>query len=185
MKRITNYFFRGLLVFVPAALTIFLVVWALTLFDGFFRRFFHITIPGLSFVITVAVITFIGFLASNFVGGMFFGLIDKLFTRLPVVKLLYLSFKDFINAFTGERKSFDKPVIVELTPGGPLAAGFITRNGLEQLGLSDYVAVYFPQSYNFAGSVLIFPAGRVKPLEIESSAAMAFIVSGGVAGGNA
>lgn len=185
MKRITNYFFRGLLVFVPAALTIFLVAWALTLFDGFFRDFFHITIPGLSFVITIAAITFIGFLASNYLGGMFFGLIDKLFTHLPVVKLLYSSFKDFINAFTGEKKSFDKPVVVELAPGGPMAAGFITRDNLELLGLAGHVAVYFPQSYNFAGSVLIFPAERVRPLEIESSTAMAFIVSGGVAGGSA
>ncbi|MCJ7693137.1 MAG: hypothetical protein MUO22_06960, partial [Sedimentisphaerales bacterium] len=62
------------------------------------------------------------------------------------------------------------------------AAGFITRESLEILGLTDHVAVYLPQSYNFAGSVLIFPAEQVKPLNIESSKAMAFIVSGGVSG---
>ena len=61
--------------------------------------------------------------------------------------------------------------------------GFVTRASLENLGLSDYVAVYVPQSYNFAGNVLLFPKTAIQPLEIESSQAMAFIVSGGVSGG--
>ena len=60
--------------------------------------------------------------------------------------------------------------------------GFITRDGLEFLSLSDHVAVYFPQSYNFAGSVLIFPSDWVTPVDIDSSEAMAFVVSGGVSG---
>ena len=54
----------------------------------------------------------------------------------------------------------------------------------ENLGLTDYVAVYMPQSYNFAGNVLIFPKEAVQPLKIESSQAMAFIVSGGLSGGS-
>jgi len=60
--------------------------------------------------------------------------------------------------------------------------GFVTKESLGFLGLTDYVAVYLPQSYNFAGAVLIFPAKQVKPLEIGSSDAMAFIFSGGVSG---
>ncbi|MHC4411604.1 MAG: DUF502 domain-containing protein, partial [Planctomycetota bacterium] len=70
----------------------------------------------------------------------------------------------------------------ELTAGGPKALGFITRDSLEFLSLSDHVAVYFPQSYNFAGSVLIFLSDQVTPLDVDSSDAMAFIVSGGVSG---
>jgi uncharacterized membrane protein len=85
-----------------------------------------------------------------------------------------------IEAFAGEKKSFDKPVLVELIIGGPMAMGFITKQSLGFLGLVDHVAVYLPQSYNFAGSVLIFPTKQVKPLDIGSSDAMAFIVSGGV-----
>ena len=60
--------------------------------------------------------------------------------------------------------------------------GFITREDLNFLSLSEHVAVYLPQSYNFAGQVFIFPSDRVKPLDIDSSKAMAFIVSGGVLG---
>jgi uncharacterized membrane protein len=85
-------------------------------------------------------------------------------------------------AFAGEKKSFDKPAIVELTSGGPKVMGFITREDLDFLSLSGHVAVYLPQSYNFAGQVLILPSDRVKPINIHSSNAMAFIVSGGVVG---
>ncbi len=178
MKRLIGYFLKGLLVFVPAAITVLVVVVAIQKFD----QLLSIPIPGLGLLAALAFITLIGFLASNYIGDRLFGLIDKLFSRLPVVKLLYLSLKDVIDAFTGGRKSFDRPVIVELTVGGPKAIGFITQEDLGFLSLPGSVAVYFPQSYNFAGSVLIFPAERVVPLDIKVSKAMAFVVSGGVSG---
>ena len=178
MKRLISYFLKGLLVFIPAALTVFTIVLVFTKLDGLLR----LPIPGLGLVITLVFITLIGFLASNFVGKTFFSLIDRLFARLPVVKMLYSAIKDIIGAFAGEKRSFNKPAIVELTPGGAKALGFITRDSLDFLSLSDHVAVYFPQSYNFAGSILIFPSDRVKPVSIDSSEAMAFVVSGGVSG---
>ena len=182
MKKLTNYFLKGLLIFVPTALTVSTVIWIFTKLDSLFGQIFKIEIPGLGLVITILVITLTGLLASNFLGNKFFAFIDNIFTKVPLLKLLYSAIKDMIGAFTGEKKSFEKPVLVELIAGGPKAAGFITRESLEILGLTDHVAVYLPQSYNFAGSVLIFPAEQVKPLNIESSEAMAFIVSGGVSG---
>ena len=178
MKRLMNYFLKGLLVFIPVALTVFTIVLVFTKIDGLLK----IPIPGLGLLITILFIILIGFLASNFIGKKFFTLIDGLFIKLPVVKILYSAIKDLIGAFAGDKKSFNKPAIVELTAGGPKALGFITRDDLEFLSLSDHVAVYFPQSYNFAGSVLIFPSEQVTPIDIDSSEAMAFVVSGGVSG---
>ncbi len=180
MKHLINYFLKGLLVFVPSALTVFTIVWVFTKLDGLLK----IPIPGVGLGLTIMFIALIGFFASNFIGKKIFALIDGLFNRLPVVKMLSSAIKDLIEAFAGEKKSFDRPAVVELTPGGPKAVGFITRDSLEFLSLSDHVAVYFPQSYNFAGSVLIFPSSRVTPLNIDSSEAMAFVVSGGVSGKN-
>lgn len=178
MQRFINYFLKGLLVFVPAALTLLTIFLAITKLDGILNT----PIPGTGLILTVLLITLIGFIASNFVGRKLFELIERLFTKLPVVKMLYSAIKDMIGAFTGEKKSFDKPVIVELAPGGAKAVGFVTRESLESISMADHVAVYFPQSYNFAGSVLIFPSQKVKPLDIDSSEAMAFVVSGGVSG---
>ena len=74
-------------------------------------------------------------------------------------------------------------MIVSVTPDGSAKAlGFVTTRTLDQLGVDDHVAVYFPQSYNFAGNLLLVPAERVTALTVDSAAVMAFIVSGGVTG---
>jgi len=183
MKKLVDYFIKGLLVFVPIALTVFLLVFVFTKLDAIFRNLLPMKIPGLGLLLTVVLITVIGFIASNFLGRRLFALVEKIFKGLPLVKLLYSAVKDMIEAFAGEKKSFDKPVLAAVTPGPAVKVlGFITRDSLDNLGLSDYVAVYLPQSYNFAGNVLLFPKDAVVPLKIDSSQAMAFIVSGGVSG---
>ena len=60
--------------------------------------------------------------------------------------------------------------------------GFVTQESLERLGLPGYASVYFPQSYNFAGNLVVFPASQLEPLDAGSADVMAFIVSGGVTG---
>ena len=186
MKRLVKYFIKGLVVFVPMALTVFVFVWAFTSFDSVFRDRLNLPYPGLGILLTVALIFLIGFLASNFLGKRLFALVERVFTGLPLVKLLYAAVKDMIEAFAGDKKSFDKPVIATIGPGGSVKiVGFVTRESLQKLGLEDHVAVYMPQSYNFAGNVLVLPKEAVKPLEIESSQAMAFVVSGGVSCGSA
>jgi len=182
MKKIVRYFLKGLLVFVPITVTIFVIVWAFTGLDKVFRGLLRISIPGLGILVTISVIFLIGFLASNFVGRKLFGIVEKVFTKVPLVKLLYGSIKDIVEAFAGEEKKFDKPVIASLGAGGAKVMGFVTSKSLENLGLNDYVAVYLPQSYNFAGNVLLFKKHSVQSLDIDSAKAMSFIVSGGVSG---
>ena len=65
-------------------------------------------------------------------------------------------------------------------PDAEALLGFITQETLTSMGMLDHVAVYLPQSYNFAGSLLIFPTSAVTVLDAESADVMAFIVSGGV-----
>ncbi|MBN1795306.1 MAG: DUF502 domain-containing protein [Sedimentisphaerales bacterium] len=184
LKKIANYFVTGLLVFVPAAITITAIFWAVSIFDRlvgvYLYKLLGRYIPGLGLISVLALIFLIGFLASNFIGKKLFGLLDKLFTKIPIAKLLYSATKDFIKAFTGDHRSFDKPVLVELIKDGPKVMGFITKDSLEKLGIIDHVAVYLPQSYNFAGQTIIMPQDCVQPLNINPADAMKFIVSGGV-----
>ncbi|MHC4117003.1 MAG: DUF502 domain-containing protein [Planctomycetota bacterium] len=187
MRKLVKYFLKGLVIFVPMALTVFIFVLAFTSFDSIFKDldWLPVYFPGLGILLTVALIFLIGFFASNFLGKRLFALVEKIFTGLPLVKLLYSAVKDMIEAFAGDKKSFDRPVIATLAPGGSAkVVGFITRDSLENLGLEDHVAVYTPQSYNFAGNVLLFPKESVTPLDIDSSQAMAFVVSGGVSCGS-
>jgi uncharacterized membrane protein len=111
----------------------------------------------------------------------FVQIIEQLFARVPLVKLIYSNIRDLIGAFVGDSKKFDQPVAVEVG-GGVKLLGFLTREDVDELGVADHMGVYFPQSYNIAGQVMLVPSERVTRLSIPASDAMSFIVSGGVAG---
>jgi len=66
------------------------------------------------------------------------------------------------------------------TPPNSLAIGFVTSESMEDFGLADHVAVYLPESYNFAGNLFVVPRSRIRRIDRESADVMAFIVSGGV-----
>lgn len=179
MRRLLNYFLRGLVVLAPLVITLWITYEVFRRVDGLLG----LSIPGLGFVITVAAITLFGFLASNLITRGWLAAVESVFARLPFVRLLYSSTRDLLDAFVGEKRRFDAPVVVALTTDGAIRVlGFVTRDALGALGGPGDVAVYLPQSYNFAGNLLVVPAARVTPLAAESAEVMTFIVSGGVSG---
>ena len=178
MRVLIGYFFRGLLVLVPVALTVAIVVFVFRKIDSLVG----LPVPGAGFLATVALIVVIGALASNFVTKRLFELVEGVFRRLPFVKLLYSAIRDVTDAFVGERKGFERPVFVTLDESSGLkAVGFLTRESLDGAGLPDHVGVYLPQSYNFAGQLLVVPRRLVQPVPARGADVMAFIVSGGAA----
>ena len=184
MNRLARYFLNGLLFIVPIFLTVYIIYLLFTKIDSLLQIPLPGIgiIPGVGFVVTILIITLTGILVSNLITRRFMSLMDRLFNRLPLVKILYSSIKDLINAFLGEKKTFNQPVLVTIIPGSNASAlGFVTSESLQHLGVDDMVAVYFPQSYNFAGNLLLFPREQVRPIEASSSDIMTFIVSGGVA----
>jgi len=178
MKRLLNYFLQGVVLLAPLAITI----WACYTVFVTIDRWLGLPIPGAGFVMTIALITLFGFIASGFITRSLLALVEHVMEKLPFVRLLYSSTRDLLNAFVGEKRRFDRPVLVSVAAGGGKALGFVTQDSLQHLGLHDHVAVYFPQSYNFAGNVLLFPTSAVSPVSAASSDVMAFVVSGGVSG---
>lgn len=177
MRTLVNYFLRGVAVVAPLAVTGYVCY---RLFVGI-DSWLGLPVPGAGFALTLAGFVLIGFLASTFLARGFFALVERVLTRLPFVRLLYGSTKDLLNAFVGEQRRFDRPVLVALYPdAGGEAMGFVTQSALDHLGLGGRVAVYLPFSYSVAGHVLLFPAERVRPVAADSADVMAFVVSGGV-----
>ena len=175
MKRLSRYFLEGLLVLVPLVVTIYVITVIFLKID----HLFNFSTPGLGVAATLLLITLVGFVASNFLTRKLVRLIESLFTRLPLIKMIYSSIKDLVNAFVGDKKSFNRPVLVSLSSdNGVQAIGFITRDNLENIGISGKMAVYFPQSYNFAGNLVVVPNERVFPLDADSGDVMSFVVSG-------
>jgi uncharacterized membrane protein len=176
---IVKNFLRGLVVVVPVAVT----VWVLWLGFVSLDRLLPLPIPGLGVLVVAAIVVVVGFLASNIVTRRVFHLVERLFSRAPIVKIVYSSIRDLTEAFAGDRRRFNQPVLVRLTAdGGISAVGFVTRENAAAIGGGDRVVVYFPQSYNFAGQLLLVERANVEPLPLDSAQAIALVISGGVSG---
>jgi uncharacterized membrane protein len=185
MKRLLLYFLRGLLLTIPTVVTAWLFFEIFTRIDGWLRivapDFTPFTWPGVGFLITVVAVTLIGFMGSNLITRGLVAAFESLIEKLPLVRLVYNAMKDLIGAFVGEKKRFDKPVIVAMSADGAVRAlGFITQESLDALKDLESVVVYLPFSYSIAGWTCVVKRDRVQRLDTSSSDFMAFVVSGGV-----
>lgn len=184
-RSIARWFLRGLIVVVPVAAIVAAVYWVFVKLDTWINLepLLNRKVPGAGIVLTAALITLIGFLASNFATRWIFSALEELLEHTPLVKLVYTSIKDLVGAFVGEKKKFDRPVLLNLIEGSDVSTvGFLTRDGLKEIGLPGHVAVYVPQAYNIGGNVVVVPKERVRPLQADPGAVMTFVVSGGVTG---
>jgi uncharacterized membrane protein len=177
MNWLIKNFLRGLVIVVPIALTLYII------YEAFIRidRLLPYHTPGVGFVVLLAMIVAIGALASNFFVRQFLRLTEAVFTRAPLVRLVYAAVRDLLEAFVGDKKRFDRPVSIALDPGGAVRTfGFITQDDLAFLSLPGHVAVYMPFSYSMSGGVVAVARERVQALEADSASVMALVVSGGV-----
>ena len=175
MNWLIKNFLRGLVIVVPIALTVYL------LYQTFLRldQLLQVKTPGLGLAILLGAIIAIGALAGNFVGRRLFALTETLFTKAPIVRIVYAAIKDLLEAFVGNKRRFDRPVAIAVSEG-VRAFGFITRDDLTALGMPVDVAVYIPFSYTWDGCLLVVARDRVTPIEADSSSVLSLVVSGGV-----
>ena len=177
MNWIIKNFLRGLVIVVPIAITVYVVVEAFLRID----RLLELKTPGLGFAATIALIVAVGALATNIVGRTLLRLTETIFTRAPIVRIVYAAVKDLLEAFVGDQKRFDKPVAVSLTPDGAVRSfGFVTQEELDFLAMPGHVAVYMPFSYSMAGGLVVVPRERVERLDADAASMMALVISGGV-----
>ncbi len=176
MRTLTRSFAQGLLVLAPVAITIWIVWFVVTTLD----QWFGTSVPGLGIVVAAAGITLIGYLTGNVVGDKLVSWMEAGMQRVPLIRILYNSMRDLFGAFVGSKKKFDKPVAVEINPHGLKVLGFLTSDGFDDPHLAGHVSVYLPESYNFAGNLIVVPKERVHSLDADGAEFMAFIISGGV-----
>jgi uncharacterized membrane protein len=190
MKKLLNYFFQGLLVLVPITVSLIVIYKIIIWIDNLLpfqipvRMPGHdyIYIPGLGILTIVIGITIFGYFARALVANPFFIFLERLMEKTPLLKIIYSSVKDLIEAFVGEKKRFNQPVLVTVNKeSGVQRIGFITQNDLSQLGISkNKLAVYLPFSYGFNGQLVIVPAENVERIEASGTEMMKFVISGGV-----
>lgn len=188
MKHLAKYFFQGILILLPIVLTVYIVVAVFQLTDSMLGRYFialGINIPGLGLLTTVVVIILVGLLGNRLASRRMLDYIDSLFSKVPLVKVIYTIIKDTMNTLVGNRSSFAKVVLIRLPGDDDIKVlGFITAEELDFFGLKDHVAVYILQSMQWAGFTLLVPRSRVEYLDVSPEKALQFVVSAGLTGNN-
>jgi len=187
MKKLVNYLLQGLLYIAPLGITAYIIYGVFTFMDGLLQellvKFFDTKIPGLGFLTLILFLILVGFLGRTLIAQPIKLLFRNIIDRIPLLKFIYGAFNDLFSAFVGKEKKFSKPVLVKVNLNSDLEKlGFITEENLELLDEKDKVAVYFPHSYNFSGELFIVPRANIKPVDINSSDVMKFIVSAGLTG---
>jgi uncharacterized membrane protein len=175
MNWLIKNFLRGLVIVVPIAVTVYLLYQAFVTLD----RLLKLQYPGLGVAVLAAATIVIGALASNFIGRRLFGVAETLFTKAPIVRIIYAAIKDLLEAFVGNKRRFDRPVMVRVGEEVKMF-GFVTQEDLGALAAAGDVAVYVPFSYTWDGCLLVVPKTRVEPLAADSANVLALVVSGGV-----
>ncbi len=188
-SKMFHYFLQGLLVLAPVAITAYAIYWIISSIDNLIPIFTttdaagNVSVHnyGLGFLIIITAICLVGYFSSFFIKLKLFNLFDSLLQRTPGIRLIYSTLKDFFEAFAGEKKKFNKPVLANIDDNDVWRMGFITKDELKDFGFTEYVAVYIPASYSISGNVYLLPRNRVKPVtNINATEAMKFAISGGV-----
>jgi uncharacterized membrane protein len=193
---LAQFFFQGVILLAPIGVTIWVIVSLFNWVDNFLPNLLNTLFPvkfamvdgripkvtGLGFVVAIAMVLFIGWLSSLFFVERLVAVFDKILERTPGVKIIYSSVKDFLEAFAGNKKKFDQPVLVNVDAVDVWRVGFITQESTDHFGLKEHVTVYVPHSYAISGITYMVPFTNIKrlPAGVSASEAMKYVVSGGV-----
>jgi uncharacterized membrane protein len=191
---IKRYFITGLLIWVPLAIT----AWVLALIVGTMdqslhllpaaihpRNVFGFDIPGVGAVLTLLVIVVTGLLAANFIGQRLVVWWERLLARIPVVNSIYNSVKQVSDTlFSSSGNAFRQALLIEYPRRGTWTIAFLTGTpGGEVLRHLDgeHVSVYVPTTPNpTSGFFLMLPKADVIPLDMSVDTALKYVISMGV-----
>jgi uncharacterized membrane protein len=185
MKKLGSYFFQGVILVAPIVITVYILYAVFVRVDGWLvhnlEPLIGFYIPGLGILFLLVSVTLLGYIGQTALVRPFKKLAGKLIRRIPLLNLLYSALNDLFSAFVGNEKKFNIPVKVHFNQENNLwKLGFITKDSMEEFGLKEMTAVYFPHSYNFSGELYLVPRERVHTVDLSPSEAMKFVVSAGV-----
>lgn len=179
-RKILRFFIQGIIILAPIGITAYALYWLFEKVDGILRP--YVNVPGLGFGLIILFVILVGWISSSFLMGSAISFFDQLMQKTPGIKFIYTSTKDFFEAFAGDKRKFNKAVLASVFDQDVWIVGFLTDEEMTKFNMgAEYVAVYVPQAYNFAGQLYILPKGKVKKIEnITSGEAMKYAVTGGV-----
>ncbi len=186
--RVRRYYFAGILILAPTALTLW-VVWRLfTFFDNILGdelRARGISVFGLGFVLLNLLLLVLGWLTASLLGRRVFHLWDRVMHRVPLINKIYATLRQIAELLIGPERggAFGKVAIVEFPSPGTWGLGFVTAT---VAGESDgrtgqkLCSLFIPSAVNpTTGFLLLVPEEKVRYLDMTAEQAMKMIVSAG------
>lgn len=184
----------GLLILVPAALTISVLIALFRIMDGFFgplvNRALRVFIPeahvpGLGLVMTFLVILLLGWLSTKVVGRRMILVFERLIQRVPVGRTIYASTKGVLEAVSqAQQEAFTRVVLIEYPKSDIFVLAFVTRGarwGAVDPRTADLLLVFVPTTPNpTSGFLLLVPRSEAIPLPISVEEGIRMVISGGI-----
>jgi uncharacterized membrane protein len=181
-------FFAGLVVVVPIVITALALIWLFNFLDGFLSPFLRevlgIKFAGVGLLTEIILIFAVGMIATNVLGSRLLKFLQDLFIRIPVVKNIYPTVRQIVEAFSPSKgSSFKKVVLVEYPQKGIYSLGFLTR----EVSLDPdpqnlrFFSVYVPTNNLYLGHVVLFKAEEVIITKFTVEEGLKIILSGGTA----
>ena len=188
-KQLNKNLVAGLLTVVPLMATIFLVYWFASSAEEFLGRFIRMLVPekfywpGIGLLAGIILLYMIGLMMQAWVVKILFSWADNLLYRVPLVKVIYGSIRDFVDFLQGHKQAQKRVVAVSVDDNAKMI-GFVTREDLSDLpgevGKEGWVAVYFPLSYQIGGYTLLLKRSDLEPLDISLEHATRFLLTAGI-----
>ncbi len=187
--RIRNYFITGVLVLIPIGITVYLTLFLIKISSKILPKelnpdhYLPYNIPGLEILISLFLITFVGWLSLTFIGKRFIVFFESVLNRIPILRTIYSSTGQLMDNFSQNKKSKKSVVLVQYPRQGIWAVGFATKENTGKIkdALSeDTINVFVPTTPNpTSGFLLLFPKKDVIFLDLTFEEASKFVVSAG------
>ena len=190
ISKLRNYFITGVLVLIPIGVTVYLTLFFIKIFSKILpqeinpNNYLPYSIPGLEIIISIIVITVIGWLSLSFLGKKLVKLVNDIFKRIPFLRTVYSAIGQMTQSFAQSRKSKKKSVVlVEYPRKGSWAVGFATQENTGEIASKtnkNLINVFVPTTPNpTSGFLLMFPKDEIIYLDMSFEDASKFIVSAG------
>lgn len=193
--KIRAYFFTGILVTAPVAMTFYLayklIAWVDTLVGKMLPpkflpdTYLPFTIPGLGFIVLIGLLILIGMFATGFLGKFFLKLGEWIVYKLPFVSSIYSLIKQVFSTFlSNKNNAFNKVVMLEYPRKGLWILGLVsteTEGEIKDKLPFQMLNVFIPTTPNPTSGFLIFvPKSEVIEMDMSVEEAIKFIISGGI-----
>ncbi|MDA9066224.1 DUF502 domain-containing protein [Flavobacteriales bacterium] len=181
-NKLFKFFIAGLLYLLPIVVFGYVLYKAFVWVDGIIPDDYRF-IPGLGILIIVIFLILFGwFTTVSRIDNIAKEYFNKALNKVPVLKSIYSTLEDVSSALVGNKKTFDKPVLVKLSKNHDMErVGFIAKEDLEFLGIGkDKIAVALPFTFSYMSKIVIVPRENVTPIDAKSSEVMKFLLSGGI-----